>query len=71
MPTEEVYAYLWMKMGNGHEHGSDEVKIKKNKDHYLIKNVWFVMIGQWELFVVLKKDGKESEKQVKKILIGK
>ena len=71
MPSEEVYPYLWMKMGNGHEHGSDEVKITKNKDHYLIKNVWFVMIGSWELFIVLKKDGKEVEKQVKKILIGR
>jgi hypothetical protein len=70
MPSEDVYVYLWMKMGNGHEHGSDEVKMTKHKDHYLIKNVWFVMIGSWELYLVLKKDGKEVEKEVKKILIG-
>lgn len=71
MPSEEVYPYLWMKMGNGHEHGSEKVEIVKAKDHYLIKNVWFVMIGAWELYIALKKGDKEIEKVMRKVEIGK
>ena len=71
IPSESVSAYLWMKMDSGHEHGSDKVKISKMKDHYLIKNVWFVMIGSWQLFVELDKDKKTTEKLVKNIVIGR
>lgn len=71
MPTEKVMSYLWMKMDNGHEHGSAPVKMTREKDHFLVKNVWFVMIGDWELFLMLKKDGKVLEKKVKKITINK
>lgn len=63
MPKESVYPYLWMKMKNGHEHGSAKVEIKRMKDHFDVKNVWFVMIGKWELFLTLKVDGKEIEKE--------
>jgi len=69
MPKEAVYPYLWMKMKNGHEHGSAKVEITREKDHFDVKNVWFVMIGNWELFLTLKKDGKILEKEVKIIEI--
>lgn len=69
MPTEAVYPYLWMKMKNGHEHGSAKVEITREKDHFDVKNVWFVMIGDWKLFLTLKKDGKVLEKAVKIVKI--
>ncbi len=71
MPTQKVFTYLWMKMKNGHEHGSDKVKITRKKDHFLVENVWFVMIGNWQLHLLLKKDGKVIDKQMKIIEIGK
>ena len=40
---------LWMKMKGGHEHGSETEKIKKLKQGYLVENVWFLMLGRWEL----------------------
>lgn len=71
IPKEKVMSYLWMKMDNGHEHGSAPVKITQEKDHFLISDVWFVMIGKWELFVQLKDSGKVVEKKFKNIQIGK
>ena len=71
IPKEKVMTYLWMKMKNGHEHGSSPVKITQEKDHYLVTDVWFVMIGDWELHTLLKQDGKVLEKKVKIIKINK
>lgn len=71
IPKEKVMSYLWMKMKNGHEHGSSPVKITQEKDHLSVKDVWFVMIGNWELFVQLKLNGKVVEKKVKIINITK
>jgi hypothetical protein len=71
IPKEKVMSYLWMKMKNGHEHGSSPVKITQVKDHYLVKDVWFVMIGKWELFVQLKENGMVTEKKLKIVSIQK
>lgn len=41
---------LWMKMKNGHEHGSEPLTIKKqSKGVFLVSNVWLLMQGQWEI----------------------
>jgi hypothetical protein len=43
---------LWMVMKNGHEHGSEVVTVKRTKKGiYLIENVWFLMQGEWNVFV--------------------
>jgi hypothetical protein len=72
MPTLKPHVYLWMKMKNGHEHGSDAVKIEQKKDHYLITNVWFLMKGEWELHIQLRdENGKIVHKAMRKVCIGK
>jgi hypothetical protein len=51
---------LWMVMKNGHEHGSDKVKIEKAKTGgYAISNVWFLMLGEWQIKLKGKHQGKE------------
>jgi hypothetical protein len=71
IPKQEVSAYLWMKMDNGHEHGSDKVKITKMKDHFKVTNVWFVMVGDWRLFVSLGVKKETLDKKAMIVKIGK
>ncbi len=71
IPSEKVSAYLWMKMDGGHEHGSDKVEIEKKKDHFKVKNVWFVMVGNWKLFVSLSSKEADQEKKSMIVNIGK
>ncbi|MAZ49601.1 MAG: hypothetical protein CME65_13655 [Halobacteriovoraceae bacterium] len=55
---------LWMKMKNGHEHGSEPLKItKKTKGIFLVSNVWLLMQGQWEIqgSFVYKGENKKFE----------
>jgi len=70
MPNFDVHSYIWMNMGD-HSHGSSEVLIEKKKDYYLIKNVWFVMVGSWELHVSLGDKENPSEKKKIIVKIGK
>ena len=51
---------LWMVMKSGHGHGSDELEIipQKNGASYFVKNVWFMMLGQWQLKINLFHEGK-------------
>jgi hypothetical protein len=50
--TKAPQPKLWMVMKNGHEHGSEVVTAKINTDgSYLIENVWFLMQGEWKVFV--------------------
>ncbi len=55
---------LWMVMKGGHGHGSEPVQLSKVKDYYLVKNVWFLMQGQWDL----KISYKHGQKMIEKIL---
>jgi hypothetical protein len=71
IPSEKISSYLWMKMDGGHEHGSDKVEISKMKDHFKITNVWFVMVGNWKLFVSLSVKDAELEKKSMIVKIGK
>jgi hypothetical protein len=71
IPSRNVDAYLWMKMDNGHEHGSDKVKMTKMNDHFNFTNVWFVMVGNWKLFVSLGVKGESYEKESMLVEIGK
>lgn len=52
---DELITILWMpSMG----HGSAPVKIKRlNSQEFLIYNVYFIMPGDWEIRMSLKKDG--------------
>ena len=51
---DSVAIILWMpSMG----HGSAPVKIERISDHqYHVRNVYFIMPGDWEVRMVLKKD---------------
>ncbi len=51
--------YLWMIMKNGHEHGSEKLTQKIEGSDYLFSNVWFMMLGQWQLHVKFKHKGKD------------
>ncbi|MAX66344.1 MAG: hypothetical protein QF441_05720 [Bacteriovoracaceae bacterium] len=55
---------LWMIMDNGHGHGSDKLKIQAKKNHYLVSNVWFLMLGQWQLKIEVKLKGKTFKKDL-------
>ena len=62
-------ARLWMQMGE-HGHGSQPLEIKKMDDGYHIANAWFLMMGEWEIQMTLKRG--ESEEEVKEfICIGR
>lgn len=51
--------YLWMKMTNGNEHGSDPITYKLKENLTVeAKNVWFMMMGDWELIFEGKNNGK-------------
>ena len=64
-PKFDIDVYLWMRMKNGHEHGSEKVKIQQQKDHYLISNVWFLMLGNWSLNIRLLEANKKVKDQGK------
>ena len=49
---------LWMIMKGGHGHGSDEVKIKKNGEKFHVSNVWFLMLGKWQIKISGEYKGK-------------
>lgn len=40
---------LWMIMKGGHGHGSEKVKIEKINKKYRVTNVWFLMMGEWQV----------------------
>lgn len=40
---------LWMVMKNGHEHGSEDVKIETKGDGYFVSDVWLLMLGEWQI----------------------
>lgn len=50
--------HLWMIMKNGHEHGAEKLKIEKKGKYYLLSNVWFLMLGQWQVHVSFSNNGK-------------
>lgn len=56
---DEVAVVLWMpSMG----HGSAPVQIQKEADGiYHITNIYFVMPGEWEIRVTLKKSGQTAD----------
>ena len=54
----QVLTWLWMDMKGQEGHGSDAIKLTQKNDHYLGTNVWFLMEGDWELHVQLRKEGK-------------
>lgn len=54
----EPQVKLWMVMKNGHEHGSEPLKITKKKEGvYLHENAWFLMLGEWKVFITAKNNG--------------
>lgn len=56
---------LWMVMKNGHEHGSDEVEIKRvSKHEFAVSNVWFMMLGKWKLIVEVSNKGQKSSADI-------
>lgn len=61
-PKGEVFAYLWMQMKNGHEHGSEPIKIVEADGKFQASNVWFLMLGTWQLKIQLRKEGKVINK---------
>lgn len=71
MPKEEVFVYLWMKMPSGHEHGSDPVKLEKKNNIYEASNVWFLMLGNWQVHVQLREGGVVKHKTVKVICVAR
>ena len=63
LPPMTKDLYLWMKMDNGHEHGSKPVKIISQADHLMVTNVFFVMVGKWQIvFNVEDETGLEKKK---------
>ena len=62
---------LWMVMENGHGHGSDPVEMKElAPGKYSVKNVWFLMRGEWEVKGSLNLDGKKSDFSIP-VCVGK
>ena len=62
---------LWMVMKNGHAHGSDEIEVTKMKNGvYLNKNVWFLMVGDWSLYIDAK-IGQKAERIEIPVCVGK
>jgi hypothetical protein len=54
-----VEAKLWMKMGNGHEHGSTPTKIKKLANNcWKIDDLNFLMAGKWQ--IIMKFDDQDG-----------
>lgn len=46
---------LWMDMGHGHGHGSAPVSIEQTgANTYKVSNVWFVMMGEWQVKVAME-----------------
>jgi hypothetical protein len=71
-PRQELFIYLWMKMANGHEHGSDKVKIINKKTYFLVQNVWFLMKGPWQVHVQFRNSkGEILSSGMHKVCIGK
>lgn len=58
----DVQVELTMDMGNGHNHGTAPVEIKKlDSVHYLVSKAYFVMEGEWTISVFFKYQGQEME----------
>ena len=60
----EMKAKLWMVMKNGHEHGSEPLKIEKMKGKYSLTNAWFLMMGEWKLKLELSHNSKEYKTEI-------
>ena len=55
----KVITWLWMEMPGQEGHGSDTIKLTEQANYnYLGQNVWFLMEGDWQLHVQLRKNGK-------------
>lgn len=55
--------HLWMVMKGGHGHGSETLKLKIDKNSYIVSNAWFLMMGEWQLKAELV-HGKNTEKGI-------
>ena len=50
---------LWMVMKSGHGHGSEKLNITKDNNKYLVSNVWFLMVGEWQIKLELEYKGSK------------
>lgn len=57
--AKDPSVHLWMTMKNGHEHGSEKLKMNKNEFVYSFSNAWFLMLGQWHVIIEIDKLGKK------------
>ncbi len=48
---DKLCVFLWMKMPSGAEHGSSPVILKKERDSYLVDDVYFIMPGEWQVHI--------------------
>ena len=55
---------LWMVMSNGHEHGSEPVKITKKAAGFQVTNVWFLMRGRWLVKLDFKYKGNKRQMEI-------
>lgn len=69
--TEAPQMKLWMRMNNGHEHGSEklEIKLQDNGD-IKVSNVWFLMRGEWQIMGSLMLESKKKDFSVP-VCVGK
>lgn len=71
-PAQTVFVKLWMKMDNGHEHGSSPVTTTKKLSspgnpipgQYQANRVFFVMAGRWQIRVQLKQGATVVEEAI-------
>lgn len=69
-PQEKLNIFLHMKMKNGHDHGSTDVLVMKRQEDYLIKDVWFLMDGVWQIHFELRQAGKIIDKAIHSVCVG-
>lgn len=55
--SEKLCVFLWMKMPSGVEHGSSPVVVSKTNDSYKIEDVYFIMPGEWRVYIRSISDG--------------
>lgn len=62
LDIKKVSVELWMDMGHGHGHGSAPVTIEQlDAATFKVSNVWFVMMGQWQIKVKIEtQNGEET-----------
>lgn len=47
--SNNICAFLWMKMPDGNEHGSSPITMVEEVDSYFFDDIYFIMAGHWEL----------------------